>query len=68
MENYRLERNKGNLKYDDLFIEEENLEVKFYNFWELTDLCNQRMALKGQNILLTPDNLQLPTLGLKELK
>lgn len=29
--NYRLEWNKGNLKYEDLFIEEENVEIKFYN-------------------------------------
>lgn len=66
--NYRLERNKGNLKYEDLFIEEENIEIKFYNQKSLFDLCSQRLALKGKNILLTPDNLQLPKLGLNYLK
>ena len=40
MENYRLERRKGNLKYEDLFIEEENVEIKFYNFKNLVELSN----------------------------
>ena len=40
MENYRLERKKGNLKYEDLFIEEENVEIKFYNFKNLVELSN----------------------------
>lgn len=67
-ENYRLERDKGNLKYEDLFIDSENVEIKFFNFKELVELCGQRMALKGQHILLTPDNIELPKQGLRELK
>ena len=31
-ENYWLERDKGNLKYEDLFIDSENVEIKFYNY------------------------------------
>lgn len=57
MENYRLVRKKGNLKYEDLFIEAENVEIKFYNYRNLMDICNSRLALKGKNILLSPDNL-----------
>ena len=30
-ENYRIERQKGNLKYNDLFIEAENVDIKFYD-------------------------------------
>ena len=40
MENYRLERKKGNLKYEDLFIEDENVDIKYYNLKELVELCN----------------------------
>ena len=40
MENYRLVRKKGNLKYEDLFIEAENVEIKFYNNKDLMDICN----------------------------
>lgn len=40
MENYRLERKKGNLKYDDLFIESENVDIKFYNNKDLVEMCN----------------------------
>lgn len=68
MENYRLVRKKGNLKYEDLFIEAENVEIKFYNHRDLMDICNSRLALKGKNILLSPDNLQLPKTGLNYLK
>ena len=34
----------------------------------MVDLCSQRLALSGKNILLTPDNLVLPRQGLRELK
>lgn len=44
------------------------MEIKFYNEKYLADLCSERLALKGKNILLTPDNLQLPKLGLNQLK
>ena len=68
MDNYRLERDKGSLKYEDLFIDQESVEVKFYSDQGLVDLCSQRLALSGKNILLTPDNLPLPRQGLRELK
>ena len=67
MENYRIEREKGNLRYEDLFIESENVDIKFYN-QPLFPLCQQRLALSGKNILLTPDNLQLPKACLRELR
>ncbi len=67
MENYRIERKKGNLRYEDLFIESENVDIKFYN-QPLFELCRQRLALRGKNILLTPDNIKLPKSSLKELK
>lgn len=39
IDNYRLERDKGNLKYEDLFIDSDNVDVKFYNYQELVELC-----------------------------
>lgn len=68
VDNYRLERDKGSLKYEDLFIDSESAEVKFYSDQALVELCSQRLALAGKNILLTPDNLTLPRSGLRELK
>ena len=55
------------VKYHDMFIEEEAVHVKFIDS-PLFDVCKNSLALRGQNMLLTPENIEFPSKGMKELK
>lgn len=55
------------IKYQDMFIEKEAVHVKFIDS-PLFEVCKNRLALAGDNIMLTPDNIQFPSKGIKELK
>jgi len=50
-----------------MFIEKEAVHVKFIDS-PLFEVCKNRLALAGDNIMLTPDNIQFPAKGIKELK
>lgn len=43
------------------------MHVKFIDS-PLFEVCRNSLALTGQNIMLTPDNIEFPTKGMKELK
>lgn len=55
------------IKYDDLFIEAEAAIIKFVES-PLLSVCRDKLALEGENIMLTPPNMPVPSTGVKEWK
>lgn len=50
-----------------MFIESEHAYIKFLEFpvWEM---CKDKLALSGENIMLTPENFPVPKTGFREFK
>lgn len=63
-ENEEILAQKG-ANYENLFIEEA--AIKFPDN-PLVERCKARMAMRGKNILLNPNNIELPRIGLAEFR
>lgn len=66
-DNTAILKQKGGDAYGDMFIEAESSHIKFSNE-QLFNASKHRLALKGKNIMLTPENAVLPKYCLKEFK
>ena len=66
-DNTNIIKQKDGNAYQDMFIEAENSHIKFTNE-QLFNASKGRLALKGNNIMLTPENITLPKYCLKEFK
>lgn len=62
-----LSKKLGQNRYQDLFIEAEHIHIKFESYSPY-EHSKQRLALKGQNVLLTPENLVGPKSKFEEFK
>ena len=65
-ENKTILRQKGT-GYEDLFIDAQYASIKFAEN-PLFEQSRNRLALAGKNILLTPENIQLPKICFREFQ
>lgn len=66
-DNTTIVKQHGGNAYSDLFIDPDMAHIKFSNEG-LFNASKHRMALKGKNIMLTPENIILPKYSLKEFR
>ena len=66
-DNSTIIKQHGGNAFSDLFIEPDMVHIKFTNE-TLLNMSKHRMALKGKNIMLTPENISLPKYSLKEFR